>query len=79
MLETMTRKGEPMGNTLYEQAVELLRIIRVEQGDYLDGPISLMQRTFRLGYSVARQLVADLEQAGLLSEKDEAGGRWIKT
>lgn len=68
-----------MGHSPYEQAVQLLPKIRAEQGDYLDGPISLMQRHFRLGYKVAGQLVADLEQAGLLSEKDEAGGRWIKT
>lgn len=68
-----------MENSPYEQAVELLPKIRAEQGDYLDGPISLMQRTFLLGYNVAGQLVAELERAGLLSEKDEAGGRWIKT
>ena len=62
---------------LYGDAVEILPVIASAQGAYLDGPISLMQRTFRLGYVRARQLVDDLGEAGLLSDKDEQGGRWI--
>lgn len=59
---------------LYEQAWTFVQVQFEQQGDLIAGPVSLLQRQFRLGYGEALDLAGKLEQAQLWTVFRDAGG-----
>jgi hypothetical protein len=59
---------------LQEQAASFLDACFGQHGDVLVGPISLLQREYRLGYGAALDLAARLEEAQVWSVFHDASG-----
>jgi DNA segregation ATPase FtsK/SpoIIIE-like protein len=59
---------------LYANALAMVQGHFEQHGDVIAGPVSLLQREYRLGYGQALELAAQLEQAQVWTVFRDAGG-----